>query len=158
MMLLSHGDLLEAPEDIIVHQVNCQGKMNSGIARQMREKWPDVYKAYMNVWRWNEADENSERRDLLGTAQVVAVGPNKFVVNLFGQNEYGYDGQRYTSYDALYDGLTYIKEKAKEQGLSVAIPFKIGCDRGGADWFIVDSMIQRIFADYKVHLYKLEEK
>lgn len=152
MIKFSHGDLLEAKEDIIVHQVNCQGKMNSGIAKQIREKWPRVYDEYMHLTL-----NGLVRPNLLGSVQVVGVG-DKFVANLFGQEYYGYDGQRYTSYDAVYEGLKYIKEKAQALSLSVALPYNIGCDRGGADWFIVDAMIQRIFADYEVHLYKLEGK
>lgn len=153
-MLLSYKSLLEAKEDIIIHQVNCQGKMNSGIAKQIREKWPQVYNDYMVKW----SSYASRPSILLGEVQLVAVEDNKFVANLFGQLSYGYDGQRYTSYDALYDGLTYVKNMAQQFNKSVAIPFKMGCERGGADWFIVDSMIQRVFADYEVHLYKWEEK
>ena len=36
------GNLLESDCDYICHQVNCQGVMNSGIARQIREKWPII--------------------------------------------------------------------------------------------------------------------
>ena len=153
MILFSEADLLEATEDIIVHQVNCQGKMNSGIARQIREKWPTAYDAYMAY-----CDFNAEPKNMLGSVRIIQVEPHKFVAHLFGQEHYGYDGRRYTSYDALYEGLTYIKSAAQQYGKSVALPFKIGCERGGADWRIVSMMIEQIFADYKVHLYKLEEK
>ena len=40
------GDLLEANLDYYCHQVNCQGKMGSGIAKSIKEKWPIVYKEY----------------------------------------------------------------------------------------------------------------
>jgi O-acetyl-ADP-ribose deacetylase (regulator of RNase III) len=151
-MLLSTKSLLDAKEDIIVHQVNCQGKMNSGIAKQIRERWPEVYNNYMGFWSSRE-----DKSSLLGNVQIVEVSPDKFVVNLFGQEHYGYDGRRYTSYDALYEGLLCIKNMAQKYNKSIAIPFKIGCERGGADWFIVDAIIQRIFHDYEVHLYKWEE-
>ena len=32
--------------DVICHQVNCQGKMASGIAKQIRNTYPQVYDAY----------------------------------------------------------------------------------------------------------------
>jgi len=41
------GDLLESECDYICHQVNCQGKMNSGIAKSIREKWPIVFQNYI---------------------------------------------------------------------------------------------------------------
>ena len=40
------GNLLDSNCDYICHQVNCQGVMGSGIARQIRERWPEVYKDY----------------------------------------------------------------------------------------------------------------
>lgn len=36
-------NLLDAKNGIICHQVNCQGKMNSGVAKAIREKYPRVY-------------------------------------------------------------------------------------------------------------------
>lgn len=152
-MKLSTGDVTEAAEDIIIHQVNCQGKMNSGVARAIRNKWPSAFNDYLAFWK--AADNKS---DLLGKVLLSQVGDNKFVAHIFGQFNYGYDGARYTSYDALYDGLKFIKDLAQKYNKSVALPSKIGSDRGGADWFVVESMIHSIFKDYEVHLYLLEEK
>lgn len=145
------GDLLEASENVIVHQVNCKGKMNSEIAKQIRNKYPDVYGKYA------EYCKSKTPRQLLGGIQAVEVCKDKFVLNLFGQLDYGYDGRRYTSYDALYNGLEHVKNAAKEKGLSVALPYKIGSDRGGASWGVVYKMIEEIFNDYKVTIYKLED-
>ena len=46
-MYYKTGDLLDAPVDYICHQVNCQGRMGSGIAKQIKERWPVVYEGYM---------------------------------------------------------------------------------------------------------------
>ena len=46
MIYWKKGNLLESDCDYICQQVNCQGKMNSGIAKQIREKWPVVYQNY----------------------------------------------------------------------------------------------------------------
>ena len=43
-------NLLEADVDYICHQVNCQGKMNSGVAKAIRERWPIVYTTYWNTF------------------------------------------------------------------------------------------------------------
>lgn len=40
------GDLFTTNAQIICHQVNCQGKMGSGVAKQVREKYPHVYEEY----------------------------------------------------------------------------------------------------------------
>lgn len=123
-----NGDLLEAKENLIVHQVNCQGKMGSGIADQVKKKWYNVYQEYKAV-----CDANLDTA-LMGYAQVVGIGNKQAVVNLYGQKFYGYEGKRYTDYEAIYKALEHTAYIARNHNLSVAIPYKMGCDRGGASW------------------------
>ena len=40
MVTVVKGNLLDAKETIIAHQVNCQRKMNSGVAKAIKEKYP----------------------------------------------------------------------------------------------------------------------
>ena len=40
MVTVVKGDLLDAKETIIAHQVNCQKRMNSGVAKAIRENIP----------------------------------------------------------------------------------------------------------------------
>lgn len=46
-LFVTQGDLLELAElgkfDIIVHGCNCQNTMGSGIAKQIKDRYPDVY-------------------------------------------------------------------------------------------------------------------
>ena len=151
MIEIITGDLLEATENIIAHQVNSMRKMNSGVAKGIRHKFPTAYTDYMNQ------TQGELPQSLLGKVIVSNVGVNKYVAHLFGQMDYGYDGKRYTSYDALYDSLSKLKDMAQKAEKSIAIPYKIGSDRGGADWDIVYKMIEKIFKDYKITIYKLEE-
>ena len=137
-----NGDLLEATENLILHQVNAQGKFGSGIALQVKKKWNKVYQSYKALCDTN-LDSN-----LMGIAQAVAVGERKAVVNLFGQKYYGYNGQRYTDYEALYKALESASEMARQYNLSVAIPSKLGSERGGADWNIVYAMIESVFKNH----------
>lgn len=140
------GNLLEATENIIVHQANCQSKMGSGIAKQIRNKWNNVYKAYL--------DYSNVFSDigLLGDVLFVSVNEtkDKIVANLYGQLKYGYDGKRYTNYEAIYSGLEQIRDYAIKNDYSVAIPFKLGSDRGGADWSVIYGMIESVFKDSEI--------
>lgn len=153
MIKIVKGDIAEATENIIVHQVNCQSVMGSGVALAIRNAFPKAYKDYMTFSE--NSRKNKER--LLGQTYLSNVDKDKYVAHLFGQEFYGYDGKRYTSYDALYDGLVYVREHAERVGFSVAIPYGIGSARGGADWDIVNMMIYKVFGDYDVTLYKYEE-
>lgn len=150
MLRIIDGDISEAEESIIVHQVNCQGKMNSGVAKSIRKKFPKAYDDYMKI-----KDKPSKLGEVWFTMSKNEDSV-KYIGNLFGQLNYGYDRKRYTNYEALYTGLERVKEIAKLRGLSVAIPYKIGSDRGGADWNVVRAMIEVIFSDYEVTLYRYE--
>jgi O-acetyl-ADP-ribose deacetylase (regulator of RNase III) len=44
--------------------------------------------------------------------------------------------------------------QAKMNDLSVALPYMIGCYRGGADWKIVEDHLITAFDGYEVTLYK----
>lgn len=145
------GDLLQAPENIIGHQVNCQGTMNAGLAAKIRNKYPIVFERYKQLVNMH----NSNKEILLGTTQVIKVQENKYVANLFGQLNYG-KYQRQTSYDHLYQALETLKGKAKKHNLTVALPHGLGCGLAGGDWDIVRNLIDKAFADYEVTIYKID--
>lgn len=138
------GDLLDAQTDVIAHQVNCQGVMGSGVAKQIREKWANVYTVYRA-----EYDLFTDlNKSLLGNCQLVQVNDNQYVANLFGQNKYGYDSKRYTSYDGIYDALTNLAFQMENNNInSIAFPYRMSSDRGGADWNVILAMIESVFKD-----------
>lgn len=159
MIKIIEGDLLKATEDVIAHQVNCQGVMGSGVALAIKNKWNIAYLEYMRLFR--EQDENNSTffnfSVFLGKCQIVRVDNNKYIANLFGQNEYGYAGSKqYTNLNALKEALLTLKTTCKDHNKSIALPYKIGSDRGGADWNEVYKMIDEVFSDYEVTLYKLK--
>lgn len=157
MIKIVEGDLLQATEDIIGHQVNCQGKMNSGVAKSIREKFPLVYKMYMKRCNFYVMEMGYDTSRMLGMNQVIQVEEGKWVANLFGQNFYGYDGLKYTNEKSLFETFKKLREYAESQNLSVALPYLIGCDRGGGDWKTVEGYLSKAFDGYEVTLYKYNE-
>ena len=162
-MSMNHviGDLLTSDCDYICHQVNCQGKMNSGIAKSIREKWPTVYNHYMT--KCNDTIVTvGHSPDMLGDIQFVNINTPgaderaQQVINMFAQQHYGYDGRRYTSYDAFWACLGKIKDVVPK-GSKIGFPGYIGCVRGGANWNVIYEMINQVLAeDYEVYIYFLE--
>lgn len=150
---LIEGDLLNAKADFICHQVNCQGKMGSGVAKAIRDKYPDVYEHYKLLCEINTTEQ------LLGFSQYVKVSNTVgqtpyYVVNMLAQNHYGYDGKQYTSLEAFKKCLESIDSHCI--GYIVAFPWKIGCVRGGADWNVVLPMILETLTHVKeIQFYKL---
>ena len=167
MMTAFKGNLLDSDCDYICHQVNCQGRMGSGIAKAIRDKWPVVYTEYINKYK---ETQDKVLRDcgsfefmpdvsevLLGQIQLIDVSEKQSVINMFAQQFYGYDGQRYTSYDAFDTCIQSIKEHIPK-GSSIGFPYKIGCGLGGANWRVIHAMIEdALDEDYDVRIYKLEE-
>lgn len=154
MIKIVRGDLMEATESIVGHQVNAMGKMNSGIAKSVREKYPRVYTSYIDMVE-NHINIGHERKDLLGKVQGIEVADEKWIVNMFGQLGYGYDDKQYTDTSALFDCFKGIRKVAEANNLSVALPYKIGSFRGGANWDEVEDLLLTAFDGYEVTLYKL---
>ena len=162
MIQFKQGDLLQSCADIIAHQVNCQGVMGSGVAKQIRQQFPQAY-----VWyRRKVMKDFDHRKALLGTMQYVLVSykPPCYVANLFAQFDYGSMKGRtepYTDYQALRSSLMHLNQFANElravlgRKPSIAMPYLIGCARGGGDWELVKSIIQDTLSEQEVTFYQL---
>ena len=164
MIYWKKGNLLESDCDYICQQVNCQGKMNSGIAKQIREKWPIVYQNYMAKCNFSHPSGYIRPELLLGDIQIVGLwddyNETKFhqsVINMYSQLNYGYDGRRYTSYDAFWNCVNLIKQSVPTDK-KIGFPYNIGCGLGGANWNVILTMIDTVLADYTVEIYVLEDK
>lgn len=140
------GNLLDSNCDYICHQVNCQGVMGSGIARQIRERWPVVYLNYKMLC------EDIKPELLIGKIQIT-----DRVINIFSQDNYGYDGRRYTSYDAFVEALLKFRNHIPV-GSTIGFPKNIGCGLGGGNWQIISAMIEEILGKYyEVYIYEYNE-
>lgn len=137
-----NGNIFDSTATIIAHQCNGIGVMGSGVAKEVKERYPRVFKKY------KQAIDSDLLK--LGSCQVVAVDEikTKFVANLCGQWNFGSDGKRYTSYDAIYSALEKLSDYCVKKNIkSVAFPYKMSSDRGGASWDVVFAMIQDVFKD-----------
>ena len=160
-----NGNIFDTHCNIICHQVNCQGVMGHGIAKQVKEKYKGVFNEYKRY-----CDAHADNREaMLGEALIVDVDygaavldwlvdkERKYIANIFGQLTYG-TGLR-TDYKALVLGLEVVANFAKEHNLSVAIPYKIGCGLAGGDWNKVNILIEGVFAGtgLEVLMYRYEQ-
>ena len=156
-------DVFKAGADFVLHQVNCQGVMGSGVAKQVRDNYPIVFEKY------KEKCDKHNPRNLLGKAQYVGTYieyETEFlgIFNLFAQEKYGYDGKCYTDYDSLKECLEMVAESirgvnnslsAKEDQLrKIAIPYLMGCHRGGGCWKTVIKIIEDTLEGFDVLICK----
>lgn len=149
MLRCVKGDIFESNAQAILHQVNCQGIMGGGVAKQVKEKYPVVFERY-KAW----CDDPHLKSSLLGRIQTVYTDntEKQAIVNLFAQENCGYGGICYTDYKALKQCLEAVNKQFA--GCAVAIPYLMSCFRGGGDWNIVSKMIEETLADCDVTLYQ----
>lgn len=162
MIEIIEGNLLESDCNIICHQVNCQKVMGSGIAKQIRDKWPEVftrYQEYMNYF-WNMGIATSSNH-YLGQMQIIKVADHKWVANFFSQDKYLPRGIYHTHYEAFRICCkklkSHIDDYAVLKDAIIGFPYKIGCGLAGGDWNIVYNIIEEEFVDYNVRIYKYDE-
>lgn len=121
---------------LVCHQVNCQGVMGSGLAKQVRQMHPKVYADYQEKCRQIKSGIGG-----LGDVQYCSVlhKAGYVIANIFGQDRYGRD-KRYTDYDALRKAFSDIADVLPNW--TVRIPHKMGCGLGGGDWTVVETIIR----------------
>ena len=148
------GSILDTDLNFIAHGVNCQNKMGSGVAKVLFTKYPEVKTNYHHFFNNNIHLLMNGQEDFLGTVQPIVVRDGKTVFNLFTQENYGYDGKLYLSYQAVIDVFDILTNKCENMN-AIAIP-KIGCGLAGGDWEIVKKIINRSTGDkLDVYVYYL---
>lgn len=148
------ADLLESRCEYIAHGCNAQGVMGSGIAKAIRDRWPECYSTYRKhyekqglklgevVWFFNEG-------------RVIGDNPylydrERYVANCITQEYYGRDGGHYVDYAAVLNALRTVAERAKgDNCFEVGIP-AIGMGLAGGSPSILIPRIRKLGEDMGV--------
>lgn len=162
MLIYKKGNLLNSNCDIIVHQVNCQKVMGSGIAKQIRDRWPQVYDDYCyNIDYMYENDFVKQSFELLGMISWTELIEQKYIVNFFSQDKYLPRSVCHTNYDAFRHCCQMLKKFIVEYELPISVvigfPYKIGCGLAGGDWSIVEKIIEEEFEHFNVEIWQYED-
>lgn len=147
MIKTVHGDVLAVERGIILHGCNAQGVMGSGIARQVKEKFPVAYTKY----KMTEQEEGLE----LGTINIASIVPKqKYIINCITQNLYG-EYQRQVDYEAVAECMEELADRLRVTEFNLPICFpQIGAGLGGGNWKIISTIIDEIIPDkYEKILY-----
>jgi O-acetyl-ADP-ribose deacetylase (regulator of RNase III) len=167
------GDAVKALKNkeinYLLHCVNCQGVMGSGIALQIKNTFPEVYEDYTWFVKNNYDPEVCKPTEpLLGNYRLsflkdLSIIPpktlyNRGVVNLFGQENFGMQ-VRQLNYGAISNALYKFYKEILEDGnmeeYKFAFPMKMGCDRAGGNWEVVYEIIEFYLSSCDVRIYQL---
>lgn len=134
-MIEHRGSLLNVTYGIIVHGCNAQRVMRSGVAKDIRAKYPKAFLEYSRV----------HLNDGLVVGDVIFYkhSDDIIIANAITREFYGKDGKLYLSYTGLEECFETIKAVARLFEMPVHFPL-IGCGLAGGEWAKVEKIINRV--------------
>lgn len=160
MIHVVSGDLLESDCTVIGHQCNCLGAMGAGIAKQIRDRYPEAYEADQNF----HIPFGEKRLGHLSYAWVIdKVVGSRLICNLYGQHRYGRRGN-YTVIPALQRALEGMMKQIgpwdDESWIKIGLPYGIGAGLGGGDWNTILAVIEHVSNEFghDIYLYRLDSE
>lgn len=142
------GNLLDIKAGHLIQGVNAQGVMGAGIALAIKNKYPQVYTSYRNIYE-HKANNIADNAGLvLGNVYPVEINKHLCVWNAVTQEFYGSDGSRYVSYDAIENCFRMIQSSI-DGGWYDGVPNEIhipliGCGLAKGSWNIVSTIIEDV--------------
>lgn len=138
MFTVQQRNMFTSGAEALVNAVNCVGVMGKGLALQIKQSFPDVFRAHQQ-----DCKKGLVR---LGKVHVVArdsLSPPQFVLNFPTKGHWKADSH----YPDIEAGLVSLREEILGLKIkSVAVP-ALGCGLGGLDWHKVLPMIQKQLGD-----------
>lgn len=137
MFKYTKTSVFNANTQTIVNTVNCVGVMGAGLALEFKLRFPKMYSNYVGLCRRGE----------------IQVGK----VNLYNKNYHcniinfptKIHWKNPSDLAWIEAGLEDFRRQYRKWGItSIAFP-KLGCDRGGLDWQVVDPLMDRYLHDLK---------
>jgi len=129
------GDLIELAKqrrfDVIAHGCNCFCVMGAGIAKSIKENFPEAYRE----------DQKTKKGDQkkLGTCNYVTTNTGLIVVNAYTQYDYSGKGPQ-VDYDAVATCMRWIKKEFL--GKRIGLP-RIGAGLAGGNWERIEKIINK---------------
>ena len=145
------GDLFDDPEaKYIIHCCNAMGRARSGFAKAVRDRYPEAFVEY----------EKESRENGLMMSQIIpyTTPDGRIIFNLIGQKNYGYDGKRYVSYDAIAKGFEGLDEVSLDLGMSSLFMPLIGSGLAGGSWRVISSIVETYSINFSPVVYLLDGK
>lgn len=134
------SDLLDIEQGMIVHGCNAQGVMGSGVADQIRRKYPYAYRTYYDAY--------TAAGLMLGEViYAVFDTKNLIIANAITQQFFGRDPNRvYVDYHAVRKCMRNVAGVAKQHNMQVHFP-KIGAGLARGNWSILSTIIDEELDD-----------
>ncbi len=146
--MFSHVFQEQQPK-IFVHGCNAQGVMGSGVAYQIKRRFPFAYQLYMETHASNGLQVGS----IVGANNTDL---NYIVINAITQKYYGRDSNTvYVSYGAVENCMKSIDLLFEGWNTPEVVMPKIGCGLANGDWNIASDIIKKHSTNYQPVVYEI---
>lgn len=131
------GDILSAPEQIIVVPVNCVGVMGAGLAKAAAAKWPRMRDGYQMVCKYGGLEPGG---------WWIWTGEPQWVLTFATKDHWNAPSRL----EWIDTGLRKLVRQTSAPGEHPSIAFPaLGCGLGGLHWPEVRDVMEHHLADYK---------
>jgi O-acetyl-ADP-ribose deacetylase (regulator of RNase III) len=132
----------------IAHGCNCEGSMGAGVAKGVKERYPQLFEEYRRRCKAVPREFN------LGDAFLWKTNDQPWVFNLATQERFWHAR---ASYEAIDLALSNMRLQADEERIqAIGLP-RIGAGYGGLSWKKVRAIVERVFGGWPGSLYVYEE-
>lgn len=132
MIVQKRGNIFDSETGVVAHGVNIHGVMGAGIAKEVRQRHPDVYELYKEHCRLGTLQTGM----LLPIFSETDVSP-RWIFNISSQDAPG----AHASYAWLEEGVRKSYDFLELKGLrGIAFP-RIGAGIGGLQWARVEKIL-----------------
>lgn len=136
------GDLIklaiEGKFDLIIHGCNCFCTMGAGIAKTIKQKFPEAYKADLETEKGDKS-----KLGKISWAQSKTESGELIIINGYTQFDWR-GGGRKADYEAIREVFKNVKKEFS--GLRIGYP-AIGAGLAGGDWQIISEIINEELKD-----------
>lgn len=157
------GNLLDFPNDInvIAHSCNTRNIMGAGIAKQIKDRYPEAYEADTKAYD-TEYDKNGQYVHWLGKFSKAEINDRKYIYNMYTQASVG-EG-RQVDYEVFWKAVKRVEQDLFEMNVNkheydgsappiLGLPYGISCGLAGGSWRIIKAIIEDIFLDSPIKCY-----
>lgn len=141
-MRVIFGDIISLAKngefDLIVHGCNCFCTMGAGVAKCIKEEFPEAYEADLETIKGERAK--------IGTYTIATINRPQYsfrIINAYTQYDWRGKGIK-VDYDSLR--LIFRKIKAEFSGIRIGYPL-IGAGLARGDWSTISKIIDKELAD-----------
>lgn len=152
----------------IAHSCNTRNIMGGGIAKQIKDRYPQAYEADTKAFD-TEYDKDGQYIHWLGKFSKAEINskflPNEkgYIYNMYTQASIG-DGSRQVHYEKFWQALKRVEQDLYAINVArheydgspppvLGLPYGISCGLAGGNWGIIKAMIEDIFSDSPIQCY-----